>query len=216
MQNAYASDIKAQVDTFAAHAKDLENNNCQKNFEDYFIKLNLAFNCPEVTAGEVEDQHGFIVDGVFRGIWYANLDDKKLDVFKKIIPLQHQNKFCLSLMSVNSMIFPHTDSDAKAVINFYLKTEGCITQFYEVKADAKNYQIESQTDGNCYSLDDLEVGPSFIAQPGDVYLLNVKKPHAVYPFTADKILINRSALNLSTSKLTFEETKGIVLQNNIA
>ena len=56
-----------------------------------------------------------------------------------------------------------------------------------------------------YELKDLNMGPSFMAQPGDVYLLNTSKPHSVSPPTDDSIL--RTAFCLSTNSFTFSEVE---------
>ena len=52
-------------------------------------------------------------------------------------------------------------------------------------------------------LKDLDKGPSFIARPGDVYILDVSKVHSVIPLAEEKI--TRKAFCLSSSELNFKE-----------
>ena len=169
----------------------------------YFKKLNLPFNLPKIKVAEIARWYGIELEDEFRGIWYNNIEESEKCSLKDCIPKEYRDSFNLHLMQINSVIFPHTDSNTSCSINFYMHTNKCITQFYEPKENIKPLKIENQTDGNIYKLEDLEMGPSFLAQPGDVYLLNVSKPHSVAPPTDDKVL--RTAFCLSTNKFTFEE-----------
>jgi hypothetical protein len=91
------------------------------------------------------------------------------------------------------------------VVNFYIETNNCATQFYEIKDNARPYQIENQTDGCIYNLDDLVETGSFIAEPGDVYILDVSKVHSVIPL--DNTEINRKAICFSTNSLSFNQVE---------
>ena len=73
------------------------------------------------------------------------------------------------------------------------------------KDNAQPYQIENQTDGCVYDLDDLIETESFIAQPGDVYILNVSKVHSVIPLDDNEV--KRKAICFSTRSLNFDEVK---------
>ena len=123
------------------------------------------------------------------------------------IPKEYESDFYLHFLEANSYILPHSDSGPTAVINLYVETNNCVTQFYEIKDNAQPYQIGNQTDGYVYNLDDLIEMESFIAQPGDVYILNVNKVHSVIPF--DNREINRKAICFSTSLLSFNEVERI-------
>ena len=50
-------------------------------------------------------------------------------------------------MELNYQIPPHTDSDIEAIINFYITTDDCITQFYYPPDDSVPRQQIDQTDG---------------------------------------------------------------------
>jgi len=174
----------------------------------YFKKLNIPFNLPEIKIAEIDRWYGIQLKDEFRGICYNNIKESEKCSLKDCIPKEYRDSFNLQLMYINSIIFPHTDSDTSCVINFYMHTNKCITQFYEPKENIKPSKMKNQTDGNIYKLEDLKMGPSFLAKPGDVYLLNVSKPHSVAPCTDDKIL--RTAFCLSTNNFIFDEVEKIL------
>lgn len=176
---------------------------------DYFTKLNHSFELPEVTAGDISSYYGFIIDDELKGIWYNKIIDEDQCALKQIIPEEHRNSFVLELLQANTFIPPHTDSNVKCVINFYLNTHNCVTQFYELKEGAKGFQIENQTDGMLYPREEVVETESFKAEPGDVYLLNVKKPHAVFPPTLEESFL-RFAFCLGSLELNYEEVKQLL------
>jgi len=178
------------------------------NSSDYFFKLDHVFDLPNVLAGDIKIQYGVEIDNNFYGIRYNSLQSQELCLLDKILPKNFLNDFSIELMQVNCLIPPHTDSNVECVVNFYVKTENCITQFYDIKPDANSFKIANQTNGCMYNLDDLIPGPSFIAMPGDVYILDVTKPHSVTPLTTDPI--NRFAFCASSAKLSYKEIKKLI------
>ena len=174
----------------------------------YFKKLDLTFTPPEFQLGEREMEYGMNVDNEFRGIWYSGIKEDPDFELKKYIPEKYRDDFVVQLMEINFFILPHTDSGGKSVINFYIETDKCLTQFYDIKKDSKPFKIDNQTDGCVYDLKDLEVGPSFIARPGDVYILDVSKVHSVMPLGEEKV--KRKAFCLSSSQLKFKELVNIM------
>ena len=174
----------------------------------YFKKLDLNFTPPEFQLGEREMEYGMNVDNEFRGIWYSGIKEDPDFELKKYIPEKYRHDFVVQLMEINFFILPHTDSGGKSVINFYIETDKCLTQFYNIKKDSKPFKIDNQTDGCVYDLKDLEVGPSFIARPGDIYILDVSKVHSVMPLGEEKV--KRKAFCLSSSQLKFKELVNIM------
>ena len=168
----------------------------------YFKKLALEIDIPSYEIGERIIEYGMDVDNKFNGLWYSDL---KINEHINAVPKKHELDFYPLFLEANSYILPHFDSGANAVINFYIETDNCKTQFYEIKNNAKPYQIKNQTNGYIYNLDDLIETESFIAQPGDVYILNVSKVHSVIPL--DSTEINRKAICFSTDSLTFDEVE---------
>ena len=168
----------------------------------HFKKLNLKVDIPSYEIGERIIEYGMDIDNKFNGLWYSDL---KISEHINFIPEKHKLDFYPSFLEANSHILPHSDSGPTAVINFYIETNNCKTQFYEIKDNAKPYQIKNQTDGCIYNLNDLIETESFIAQPGDVYILNVSKVHSVIPLDHNEI--NRKAICFSTKSLNFDEVK---------
>ena len=168
----------------------------------YFKKLALEIDIPSYEIGERIIEYGMDVDNKFNGLWYSDL---KINMHINAVPKKHQLDFYPLFLEANSYILPHFDSGANAVINFYIETDNCKTQFYEIKNNAKPYQIKNQTNGCIYNLDDLIETESFIAQPRDVYILNVSKVHSVIPLNNTEI--NRKAICFSTDSLTFDEVE---------
>ena len=170
----------------------------------YFKKLNLQFNIPSYKVGKKLDQYGFDINNKFNGLWYSDI---KINGELNLIPERYKSDFDISLLEANSFILPHSDSGSTSVINFYIETNNCATQFYEVKDDAKPYQIDNQTNGFVYDLNDLVEKASFIAEPKDIYILDVSKVHSVIPLHDGQI--NRKAICLSTNKFKFDELEKI-------
>ena len=168
----------------------------------YFEKLNIEIDTPSYEIGEKELEYGVNIDNEFNGLWYSNL---KINEQINLIPEKHKSDFYLLFLEANSFILPHSDSGPTAVINFYIETNNCATQFYEIKDGAEPYQIDNQTNGCVYDLEDLIEAESFIAQPGDLYILDVSKVHSVIPLDNNKI--NRKAICFSTNSLNFDEVK---------
>jgi len=160
-----------------------------------FAKLTHKY--PVDTYQEKEEyvSYGETVDGKFKGIKYLNTVIKNLETIFKVIPVEYRKDFSVSLMKVSSQVPPHTDSMSKTVINFYIKTDNCTTQFYNKKVEApRQHQIPNQTNGFMFDLEDLIPTDSFIAEEGDAYVLDVTTPHAVWSANEP----DRVALSLST------------------
>jgi len=175
---------------------------------NYFKKLNINFEVPPIYLGKNEVNYGLEIDNKFHGIWYDEITNLQDIDFKKFV----NNKDCkVNLLQANSYIPPHTDSNMISVLNFYLAADNCLTQFYELKNNAIGSQIKNQTDGKIYTLDELTLGPSFMAFPGDVYLLNVSKVHSVIPL--DDRSVKRAAVCLSFPDLNFNEMQKIIIEN---
>ena len=167
-------------------------------------KLNTTFNVSDINLLEEYIRYGQDVDGKFRGISYSNFTANDTVQFFMLIPKHHRDKFSVSLMQVNGSIPPHTDSGVSAVVNFYVNTNNCTTQFYEFKdSDTGAFQVGNQTNGFVFDADKLTATDSFQAEPGDVWILDVSKPHAVIePSLAES---PRMAICLSTNAFSYQE-----------
>ena len=95
------------------------------------------------------------------------------------IPLRYRGDFCLSLLKINGAVPPHTDSEVKTSINFYIEPGDYVTTFYTPEPKAVKRQIENQTNGYIFQQHELANRGSFKAKPGDAYLLGVDHVHDV-------------------------------------
>ena len=83
-------------------------------------------------------------------------------------------------MSEITLLAPHIHTVEQCVINFYQQTAGEITKFYEGDIEPDADWVEDN--GNGYfniRTDRITEVESFTAQQGDIWLLDVRQPHAV-------------------------------------
>ena len=168
-----------------------------------FIKLKHTFNPPEFKKLYSYVRYGETINDIFMGLDYSTVDIEQSEKIKilNIIPKIYQNKIEISLISINSRLPPHTDSMVKTVINYYIEGANYTTNFYRLRDNPKTYQIKNQSTGYIYTQDSVELVNSFCANSGDVYLLDVSKPHSVEPESSSTTI--RTAFNLSTCVFTF-------------
>ena len=158
-------------------------------------------------------QYGLNTPNGFYGIKYSYIDLSNSNELLQVIPEHHRDKCTLSVMDLNHRIPPHTDSGIEAIINFYIKTDNCKTQFYKFKtSDPKEFKLPTQRDGSIFDENDLDETESFISQVGDAYLLDVSQPHAVIPLHDGPV--DRKAICLQLLYTTFSEAKQLLKQTN--
>lgn len=81
---------------------------------------------------------------------------------------------------------PHIHTEETAVVNFYLQTSGEETVFYS--GNIVRVKDAVQDDGNNFHVVDpkpLREAQRFVAQPGDVWVLPTRVPHAVFASGSD-------------------------------
>ena len=136
----------------------------------------------QVKISKLRNEYGIYRDNNFYGIRYYTLDeDSKQYLLKTIIPDNMRDKFEVLMMMINYHdILPHTDSDVKTVINYYVKTAGAVTHFWKLR-DMDNVccKLQNQTDGSIYNINDLIPNYSFKAKNNELWILNVKEIHSV-------------------------------------
>lgn len=168
-----------------------------------FLKLKNNFNIGKYTLQK--EQMFFGEKG--KGIGYYYVELPKKDELMSLIPKKYHKDFSITMMKVNAEIPPHTDSGIKSTINFYIETGNCLTQFYKLSTDKpKTKQVKNQSDGVIYNEDDLTRTISFMAEPGEAWLLDVTVPHSVKPGGNFK---ERLAIAMS-SILCYDEVKQIL------
>jgi hypothetical protein len=170
--------------------------------EIMFCKLNTTFEKPLyiVTEG-LKTFTGIDEDGEKKGIDYKKIWSPDAEKLLSVIPTRYWDDFHLTVMTINRAIPPHTDTEIITTINFYIETGGARTVFYDPAVDnPRTVQIENQTDGYIYYLEDLKEVGSFIAKDLEVWCLDVKKIHAV-----EGNVSLRKAITLGTFKHKYED-----------
>jgi hypothetical protein len=170
-----------------------------------FIKLKNNLDIGQYSIHETHISYGAISDGTFKGIKYSVVKTSIRQKLLELIPEEHRCHFDILAMQVNVKIPPHTDSNITATINFYIKTDNCLTQFYSLNTSKpKTKQIENQKTGYLFDIEELEEVDNFMAKPGEIWILDVSKPHSVLPPANGPI--DRVALCLQSRKFNFDET----------
>ena len=165
-----------------------------------FVKLKNNIKLAEYSITDSIIKFGMEVNGVFKGIQYSYVETPIKTSMLNLIPEEYQQYFDVSIMQVNTAISPHTDNNTMATINFYINTDNCITQFYSLKTNTpRTEQVKNQTTGHLFSAQDLNVEDKFEATPGELWILDVSKPHTVQPLRNGPV--NRDVLCLQSSKL---------------
>jgi hypothetical protein len=115
-----------------------------------------------------------------KGIDYKKIWSPEAEKLYGILPRRYWQDFHLTIMTIDCIIPPHTDTEIITSINFYLQTEGCKTVFYKPKNnDLKTIQVKNQTNGHIYFEEDLIEVDSFIAKDFEIWLLDVTQIHGV-------------------------------------
>ncbi len=172
----------------------------------HFLKLKKTFHDVAYNEGDRFRSYGFELNGKIHGIEYLRLEDIDKRPFLSVIPERYYKDFYLTLMKINAIVPPHTDSNILATINFYIRTDNCLTQFYSFNTDKiESFKLSTQTTGSIFARHCLDDEDSFIADPYDIYLLDVSKPHSVSSVSNSKV--ERLAFCLQTMVHNFDAVK---------
>lgn len=170
----------------------------------FFRKLNEKFVIDHYNKDGKKIEYGIDTPIGFMGIQYSYMHTTSDEELLQVVPKEYRSQCTFSLMELNYQIPPHTDSDIEAIINFYIKTDDCITQFYyPPDDDIPRQQIGNQTDGTIFHEGYLKKSVRFMAQPGDAYLLDVSKPHSVVPTNSG--MTDRKCVCLQILHKSFDE-----------
>lgn len=159
-----------------------------------------------------QNRFGVYQDGEFKGIHYQYGESPEFDLFFRVIPKSVRHHFCMSVMIINAEVPPHTDSGIQTAINLYIQPDNCITEFYEIKKNRvpRTRQVDNQTDGFLFEVDDLDFVGCFVAKPADIWVLDVTKPHSVKPLGA---FSKRVVATLATNKYNYGEVCQILKED---
>jgi len=158
-----------------------------------FMKLNRQFNGISYSVGDMEVSYAGIIG-------YFSVNDLKVDLFK-VIPESYRSSFSVSEMKIVDSVPPHTDSDVKAVVNFYIQPNNYKTVFFG--GNSPTYQVPNQTNGQVFYRENLVELDSFVAKNGEAFCLDVTTPHALD--SLDDVPKERIALCLSTHDYDFDQ-----------
>jgi hypothetical protein len=144
-----------------------------------FLKLDKTYNLSSTykTFKSIAS-YGKNRNETFVGINYSMVATPDAELLFSVIPKESRKDFYIALMEVNTFIPPHVDTGVLSTINFYIKSDGCTTQFYDFKPSADKSRVD--TKGYVYDIKDLCEADSFVADDGDAYLLDTTKVHAVW------------------------------------
>jgi hypothetical protein len=169
-----------------------------------FVKLKVPTDLIDFTYGD-----SIVYYGESHSIEFFKISDTIETKLLEIIPKDYRQYFKGSVFSINNnYIKPHTDSERKVGINFYIKCTNAITKFFKQKEGViiTTEQVIGQTNGVVYKESELTSIGSFIALPKDIWILDVSKIHSVINPIGDE----RIAYTLSSNELSYEDTLEIL------
>jgi Cys-tRNA synthase (O-phospho-L-seryl-tRNA:Cys-tRNA synthase) len=167
-----------------------------------FKKLSLPVNA---NFKILDKQIEFELDKEGNKIQYFNVSSKYTDDFISSLG-EYSKYFYSSFVNIETNVPPHTDIVDKVSINFYIETGGYKTTFYNSKNGSSKLVYADHGDGHVYNIDDLEEIDSFVANPGDAYLLNGKVIHGV----SSNNKLPRKFLQVSTNELEYNQVLSIL------
>ena len=177
-----------------------------------FVKLKSTVDINQYNTREVVQSYGKIVDGIWQGIKYYNVESSQTAKIWSLIPTEYHPNFFINIMSINCNIPPHTDSGILSTINVYIQPDNCVTSFYKVTGKVVTNQVENQTNGAIFDKSCLTKIDEFSAYANEVYLLDVTVPHAVT--SKEHTPIERIAVCMQSKTKTFEEVYSMLKSTN--
>lgn len=137
-------------------------------------------------------------------ICYSKIDGTIVQEMLNLVPSEFQDKFDICTMEITSTLVPHIDSSIKCSVNYYYSVNDERTVFYRVLNDNQGYPMKKDRDtGRKFRYSDVEEIDSFIAKSGEVWLLDVSKPHNL--ISSSTGLFDRKAIVLQTSHFTYDQ-----------
>jgi len=164
----------------------------------------------EEDYGDKVDSYTKDFDGVERGSHYYEFADQDYEkaFIERFLPEELVGFFDAKIMVLDyPNIPPHVDNGSKVTINMYVETAGATTTFYsdDPKSADIAERLENQSDGGAlFDASTLNVDSSFVAEKGDVYLLDISKIHSVdFADTEAK----RVVIVIQSSSLSYDDVK---------
>lgn len=180
-----------------------------------FKKINVSLNYSDIEYKNKVTEYGIplIINGEQKpSICYHNFVGDVKNQIMSLIPKHHRSKFQVQVMEIIGYIGPHTDSDVRCTVNFYTEATGERTVFFDLKEGAVGKIATNQTNGRSFEFKDVTTVDSFVAEPGDVWILDVTRPHCVLPTTSK---VKRKAIVLNTNDFSYQEVVDMI-ENTIS
>ena len=175
----------------------------------YFKQINLLI--PQINYEPYIDKH-VVSYGKNKLLSYYTLKNEAKDPIFALLPEKLRDKvdvlYCHS-GSIEPNVVPHIDNGVNVSVNFYLETAGASTLFFKQKENTTATPTSnidsttiSNTTGKVFNLNQLDFVSAFKAYPGDAYILDTSKVHAVKGLELPSI---RKFICIQTGKYTFNE-----------
>jgi hypothetical protein len=141
----------------------------------------IDINTLELLPDSGESRHVLFEDRA--GVTRFKLPKTLSEEILSCLPIKFRSfVFCINFSHIRSAV-PHFHTYDESVINYYLETEDYETTFYEKVNNTNDVEekVEFPEEGLIQVVDINSVQPieKFIAQSGDIYLLNSKAVHSV-------------------------------------
>lgn len=170
-----------------------------------FEKLKTTHSITTYTLKDKIAEYGRIIDNEFYGLRQYHTDSNTSKKLLNIIPEKYRHLYHANVIIINSpLVNPHTDDRRKTAINFYIKTGNAVTSFYEPKDPLA---LSSKRVARVFNESDLTLTTSFIAIPGDIYLLNTQCIHGVSDVSGNM----RIACSIESFSMSYEDTRDILV-----
>lgn len=171
-----------------------------------FARLKNLFYIDDPERLDLKIRYGKIIDDQFRGInyHYVNLGEYAKLMFG-VIPEQYRKDFAVLRMETNHSVSPHVDSNILTVINFYIETGNCQTNFFRTKDGTESFKLPGQTNGSMYKRESMDRVDGFISKKHEAWVLDVTIPYSIDPL--DPGPVYRLSLTMQTGKHSFEQVK---------
>ncbi len=144
-------------------------------------KLRLSITpCDFDRSGKIIGRHAFTKDAPQGRLVRKYTPKNQIEMFERAIPdILKKHLLAINYSEIH-LLKAHVHITDESVINFYQHTGGEVTTFWDGLIEPDD-SFASDNGNNYFNLHHKNLNPceSFIAQDGDVWLLNTRQPHSV-------------------------------------
>ena len=173
------------------------------------LKITHAINLNDIVYGK--NLHNHYSADRKKKISFFELSEAIKKQIYSYVPLElHDCLVDVMVLEVENMI-PHIDQDYNTNINFYFSTGSAKTVYYKPHDNYNTYQVSSQHGkGNAIDITQLVEIYRFIAEPNDIYILDVNSYHNVI----EKNDEDRIVITLHSTK-NYDEVVKLFSEHNL-